>query len=77
MSDQSQKDDLPTGLAVPARRALLGAGIQRIEQLAGRSETEIKQLHGIGPRALELLRRTLAEKGQSFGGEKERKGDAR
>lgn len=63
---QQQESDLPPELASPARRALLGAGYTRLEQLAGVSEAEIKQLHGIGPNALEQLRRALAGKNLSF-----------
>ena len=63
------EDDLPDGLAQPARRALAGAGIQRLEQLSGLRESEIKQLHGIGPNALNLLRSALAARGLSFAGE--------
>jgi hypothetical protein len=56
------ESDLPDGLV----RALAGAGCQRLEQVASLSEAEIKQLHGIGPNALNLLRRALAAKGLSF-----------
>ena len=61
-----QESDLPTGLAAPARRALVGAGYVRLEQLTKVSEAEIKQLHGIGPNALKQLRRALDAKGLSF-----------
>ena len=64
--NQQPGNDLPAGLAQPAQRALAGAGIHRLEQLAQFSEAEIRQLHGIGPNALENLRRALAEKGLSF-----------
>lgn len=63
-SDQPESD-LPK-LASPARRALDGAGIKRLEQLAAMREDEIKQVHGIGPNALEQLRGAMAEKGLSF-----------
>jgi predicted RecB family nuclease len=53
-------------LSQPARRALAGAGIQRLEQLAGFSEAEIKRLHGIGPNAIAQLRLALAARGQAF-----------
>jgi hypothetical protein len=61
-----KEDDLPAGLAKPARRALAGAGIQRLEQLTKFSETEIKQLHGIGPNAVKQLRNALIDRGLSF-----------
>jgi DNA-directed RNA polymerase alpha subunit len=60
-------DDLPK-LAAPARRALAAAGIHRLEQLARMSEAELRGLHGIGPNALETLRRALAARGLSFTG---------
>lgn len=57
---------LPAALAKPARRALVGAGYAGLEQLTTVSEAEIGQLHGMGPKALEQLRRALAARGQSF-----------
>ena len=60
--------DLPK-LAAPAQRALAAAGIQRLEQLTQLSEDEIKQLHGVGPNALEQLHRALAAKGLAFANE--------
>ena len=60
--------DLFTGLGQPAQRALAGSGIQSLEQLTGYSEAEIRQLHGIGPNALEKLRVSLAEAGLAFRG---------
>ena len=68
-----QESDLPNGLSAPARRALVGAGYLRLEQLTKASETEIKRLHGIGPNALNQLRRSLDAKGLSFADEKGRK----
>ena len=44
-----QESDLPSELSAPARRALVGAGYLRLEQLSKVSETELKQLHGMGP----------------------------
>lgn len=69
MSQKNQRGrDLPAGLAAPARRALDAAGIQRLEQLTKVREAEIKQLHGIGPNALDQLRRALVAKDLSFAG---------
>ncbi|MBN9389607.1 MAG: DNA-binding protein [Chloroflexi bacterium] len=59
-------NDLPGGLSQPALRALTGAGITRLEDLTRFSETEIKQLHGIGPNALQKLKAALEEKGLSY-----------
>ena len=59
------KSDLPK-LASPAQRALAGAGIERLGQLARFSEEQLKQLHGIGPNALKQLQQALQAKGLSF-----------
>lgn len=60
------KNDLPAGLARPAQRALAEAGYTQLEQLARVTEDEVLKLHGMGPKALDQLRRALAEKGLSF-----------
>ncbi len=60
-----QASDLPK-LAAPAQRALSGAGIRSLAQLAKFSEAEVKALHGIGPNALNLLRNALREQGLAF-----------
>ena len=64
MTNES-KNDLPR-LSAPAHRALAGAGITRLAQLSEKSEAEIKKPHGIGPNAMDELRRALAAKGLSF-----------
>jgi DNA repair protein RadC len=53
-------------LAAPAQRALAGAGYSRLEQLTQVKESELKNLHGIGPNALKQLREALEAKGWSF-----------
>ncbi|NHN30458.1 helix-hairpin-helix domain-containing protein [Paenibacillus agricola] len=58
--------NFPNGLGKPAQRALAGAGYSRVEELAKVSEAELLQLHGMGPKALRLIRSTLADKGLSF-----------
>ena len=67
-----QGGDLPVKLAAPARRALAGAGISRLEQLTRLSEAEISRLHGIGPNAIKQLRQALHAKGLAFVGGKAR-----
>lgn len=58
--------DLPAGLGKPAQRALENAGFVRLDQLARATEADLLKLHGMGPKALDLLRRTLAARGLSF-----------
>jgi len=69
--NDQHETDLPK-LAAPAQRALASAGIGRLAQLIKFSEGEIKQLHGIGPNALNQLRRALRAKGLSFANEKKK-----
>jgi hypothetical protein len=68
-----QESDLPIELAKPVQRALVGAGYLRLEQFTKVSETELKQLHSIGPNAIKKLRRALEARGLSFAGGKTRK----
>ncbi|MEY4322437.1 MAG: hypothetical protein RL410_218 [Actinomycetota bacterium] len=54
------------GIAAPARRALLNAKITKLEQLVKKSESDIAQLHGMGPSAMTVLRAALKQKKLSF-----------
>ena len=60
------KTPFPKGLAQPALRALASAGYDHLEQLAGVPESEVRELHGIGPNALQKLRDALVTLGLSF-----------
>ena len=66
--DDPQTSDLPK-IGQPAWRALTGAGYWRLEQLAGVSAAELLRLHGMGPKALGILRAALTERGLSLAGE--------
>ncbi|HIZ38181.1 MAG TPA: DNA-binding protein [Candidatus Ruania gallistercoris] len=57
--------DLPA-IGRPATRALTTAGITSLDAVAARTEAELLELHGLGPRALRLLREALAAQGRSF-----------
>jgi predicted flap endonuclease-1-like 5' DNA nuclease len=61
-------DDLPR-IGAPATRALEAAGRRRLAQVAELSEAELLALHGVGPRAVRILREALAAKGLSLRGE--------
>ena len=50
----------------PATRALEAAGYTNLKQLTKVTEAEIAQLHGMGPKALGILRDTLKAQGWSF-----------
>ena len=50
----------------PATRALEAAGYTSLKQLTKVTESELAQLHGMGPKALGILRETLKAQGLSF-----------
>ena len=50
------------GLAAPARRALVGAGILTVGDLRRVAPHDLAQLHGIGPKALETLKKCSSAK---------------
>jgi DNA-directed RNA polymerase alpha subunit len=53
-------------IAAPARRALQREGITTLVKLSNYSESEILQLHGIGPSTMPKLRSALEESGLAF-----------
>jgi hypothetical protein len=57
----------PSSIGAPATRALVGAGYRELSQLAGVPVADLKQLHGMGPKALRLLQEALEEQGLSLG----------
>ncbi len=63
--DNQKNNDLPN-IGAPATRALTIAGYTNLNQLTKISETELGQLHGVGPKALSLLREALNAQGLSF-----------
>ena len=70
---KKQESDLPAKLGAPAERALANAGIKKLKQLTKFTETEVKQLHGVGPNALGKLRQALDDKGLGFSAGKKKK----
>lgn len=63
---QPTDTDLPSGLSNPARSALIAAGYTHLEQIAGVAQKTLAQLHGMGPKGIEILRAALAERGLRF-----------
>jgi hypothetical protein len=61
--------DFLAELAAPARRALEGAGLTTLAKIAMRKESDVAELHGMGPKALGRLRIALRSAGKSFAGE--------
>jgi predicted flap endonuclease-1-like 5' DNA nuclease len=47
---------LPAAIGRPATRAFAAAGFRTLDDLAGASERALLALHGVGPRAIKVLR---------------------
>lgn len=62
----SADDDFPPGIGAPARGALTAAGYTRLGQLTQLSEQELLRLHGVGPKAVRILREALAATDRGF-----------
>jgi hypothetical protein len=56
----------PPGVSGPALRALQGAGVRSLADLARWTEADLAKLHGMGPKALGILRTALAASGRTF-----------
>jgi len=60
--------DLPAGLSKPALRALSAAGYTRLDQFTAITEADLRKLHGVGPKAIELIRKALNARGRALAG---------
>ena len=60
------KTAFPRSIGNPARSALEHAGYSKLKQLTKITEKELAKLHGMGPKALGILREELKAKGMSF-----------
>jgi DNA-directed RNA polymerase alpha subunit len=56
-------DFFPKGIGRPAAGAFFAAGYRSVDDLAGQSESELAELHGVGPKALRIVKETLRERG--------------
>ena len=59
---------LPARIGRPALRALDAAGASSLHDVSRLREEDLLRLHGVGPRALAVLRDALAEHGLSLRG---------
>ncbi|WP_433336929.1 hypothetical protein [Spirillospora sp. CA-294931] len=63
MTDDHESD-LPRAMGKPALRALAEAGYLRLDQLAGVDDKELLSIHGVGPKAVRVLREALEDRGR-------------
>ncbi|WP_178025330.1 RNA polymerase alpha subunit C-terminal domain-containing protein [uncultured Paenibacillus sp.] len=64
--ERKPEADFLLRLSAPARRALEANGVTSLEKLAGLSEQEVLQFHGMGPSSIPKLREALHAKGLQF-----------
>ena len=65
MTTQARGNTVPK-LAAPARRALAGAGLESLAQVAKQREADVAALHGMGPNAMKVLKAAMKAKGLGF-----------
>jgi hypothetical protein len=61
----SLPDELPR-IGAPTTRALAVVGITRLSQLTEQRALDLLELHGVGARAIAILRQALADRGLSL-----------
>ena len=62
----TEETELPAAIGNVARRELAVHGLTRFAQLADRSERELLDIHGVGPKAIRILGAELRSRGLSF-----------
>lgn len=60
------KTDFPSGMGKVAPRELQNAGYTKLKQLTKVAEAELLKIHGVGPKAIRILKGALDMKGLSF-----------
>ncbi|MDY0983319.1 hypothetical protein SOM10_05405 [Microbacterium sp. CFBP9023] len=63
----SEETDLPASMGKVARRGLALHGFTRLDQFDGASETTLLAIHGVGPKAIRILREHLESRGSTLG----------
>lgn len=62
-----KKLEFPQGMPAPAIRGLASIGIHRLDQVIGKTESELLELHGVGPKAIRILQEALRREGKDLG----------
>lgn len=62
----SEESELPASTGNVARRALARQGLTRLDQFDGASERALLAIHGVGPKAVRILREQLESLGSAL-----------
>lgn len=60
------ENEFPTTLGTVAPRELAAHGITRLDQLTDLTERDLLAIHGVGPKAVRILREELRARGLGF-----------
>ncbi|QKJ18948.1 hypothetical protein [Microbacterium hominis] len=60
--------ELPVSIGKVARRELAVHGITRFEQMTSLTESDVLNIHGVGPKAVRILAKELDSRGMRFAG---------
>ncbi len=61
---------LPKGIGKPATRALAAVGVTSLDQVTRFTESQLLALHGVGPKAVGILKDALRAQSKSLAKEK-------
>jgi predicted flap endonuclease-1-like 5' DNA nuclease len=67
--DSVPQSELTPRIGKVAARELALHGYRRYDQLAGATASQLLAIHGVGPKAIRILRDELAAKGLAFAGD--------
>jgi DNA-directed RNA polymerase alpha subunit len=60
------KTEWPKGMGMPAQRALEAIGVTSLDEVTRFSEEELLALHGVGPKAVAVIKAALQERGKAL-----------
>ncbi len=58
--------EFPPSMGKPANAALVSQGVTTLRHVAGMTKTELLAVHGVGPKAVRVLKELLAKNGMSL-----------
>lgn len=64
----SEKTGWPKGMGAPARNALEALGVKNLDEVIRFSEKDLLAIHGIGPKAVGVIKAALHEQGKTLRG---------
>ena len=63
LPENSLSPNFPRSMGRPANAALVALGVTTLEQAAEMGERKLLAVHGVGPKAVRILREQLAARG--------------